>query len=152
GRLNLQQRLRDVVNGRNVADGASLKNVNVIERTPIDMRKRQKRKRNIFRGIQVEIVPHVCHVRAKVRVREHHAFWLPGRARSVDERSKLAGQNLRSAQTVGGNVRGAGGRNERFKAQTFGGDVFARVGHDNVFEFGETAAHGEQLLELRSAR
>src|SRR2546429_2896195 len=46
GRLNLQQRLRHLINGWNVRDGATLKNVDVIDDAPINMGKGQERKRD----------------------------------------------------------------------------------------------------------
>ena len=142
GRLNLQQRLRHLINGWNVRDGATLKNVDVIDDAPINMGKGQERKRDIFGGVEAEIVAHVGHVGTKVGVREHHALRLAGGAGGVDEGGKLAGQNLRSAQAVGRNLRGSSAGNECFVAQAFAGKIRAGVGHDNVLEFGKMGAHG----------
>ena len=116
------------------------------------MGKGQERKRDIFGGVEAEIVAHVGHVGTKVGVREHHALRLAGGAGGVDEGGKLAGQNLRSAQAVGRNLRGSSAGNECFVAQAFAGKIRAGVGHDNVLEFGKMGAHGKQLLELRFAR
>ena len=69
----------------------------------------KKGKRDVFGGIETEIVADVVDVGAKITMREHNALGLAGGAGRVDEGSELAGKNLGSAQTVGGNVRRARG-------------------------------------------
>ena len=104
-----------------------------------------------FGGIEAEVVAHVVDVGAKIGVREHHAFRLAGRAGSVDDGSELAGENLRDAQAVAGNVRGTGSRNKRVVAEAFAGKVRARVGSDDVFEFRKIGANGKKFFERRFA-
>ena len=79
------------------------------------------------------------------------ALRLPGGAGGVDEGSELAGKNLGSAQTVRGNVCRACCGDERFVAETFGGDVRATVGDDNLFKLREAGADVEKPMQLRRA-
>ena len=115
------------------------------------MRKRQKRQRHIFRGIEMKNLPHVRDVRAKVRMREHHAFGFAGGAGGVNDGRQLARQDLRSALPVGGNILFATAGDERFVAEAFARNVGATIRDNDILQFGQIAAHGEQLVELRLA-
>ncbi len=77
---------------------------------------------------------------------EHDALGFAGSAGGVDERSELARENLRSAQAVRGNVRGARASDEGFVAETFAGNIGATVGNNNLFQLGKAGADGEKFL------
>ena len=146
---HFEKGLRDGVYGFDVGQRGALKDVDVIESAAIDVGEREKRKRDIFARIDLEIVADPVHVGTKVVVREHDTLGLACGARGIDERSELPGENLRCAQAVGGDVRGAGGGDERFVAETFSGNIRADVGGDDLFEFRQIGADSEKFLQLR---
>jgi len=84
-------------------------------------------------------------------VREHHALGFAGGAGGVDERSELAGKNLRSAHTVRGDVRRARAGDEGFVTETFAGNVGTTIGDNNLFELRKIGTDGEELLQLGRA-
>src|SRR5947207_1269836 len=121
GGTDFEKSLSDRIDGFDVGESGALKDVDVIERAAVDVSKRKKGKRDVFGGIEAEIMAHVVDVRAKIAVREHDALGLAGGTGGVDEGGELAGKNLGSAQTVGGNVRGVCCSDESFVAETFRG-------------------------------
>src|SRR5207249_622604 len=123
----------------------------VIEGAAVDVGEWKEGECNVFGGIEAEIVADVVDVGAKIAVREHDALGLAGSAGRVDERSELAGKNLGSSQAVGGNIRRACASDECFVAKTFGGNVSAAVGDDDLLQLREAGADGEKLLQLGSA-
>jgi len=145
---NLEERLCDGIDGLNVGQSGTAKDIDVIQGAAIDVGERKERKRDVRGWIEMEVVADVVDVGTKIHVREHDALRLAGGAGRVDERSELAGKNLRSAHAVGGNVRGAGVGNKSFVTETFAGDVDATVSDDNLLEFGKVGANGEKLLQL----
>ena len=152
GGMNLEKGLGNRVDGLDVGERATLKKVDVRDGALVDVRERQKGKRDVLRGVEMKILAHVGYVRAKVHVREHHAFGFARGAGSVDDGRKLPGQHLRSALAVGGNLFLAGAGDERFVPQAFAGAVPGGIGHNDVFKVGQIAAHKKQLLDLRFAR
>ena len=84
-------------------------------------------------------------------MREHHALGLAGGAGGVDDGGELAGENLRGAHAIRGDFGAARGGDQRFVAKALGGYVGAAVGDDDVIEFGEARAAGEELFQLRRA-
>ena len=84
-------------------------------------------------------------------MREHHALGFAGGAGGVDERSELAGKNLRSAHTVRGDVRRARAGDEGFVTETFAGNVGTTIGDNNLFELRKIGTDGEELLQLGRA-
>jgi len=151
GGTDFDESLGDGVDGFDVGESGALKDVDVIERAAIDMGEWKKGERDVFGGIEAEIMADVVDVRAEVAMREHNALRLAGGAGGVDEGSELAGKNLGSAQTVRGNVCRACCGDERFVAETFGGDVRATVGDDNLFKLREAGADVEKPMQLRRA-
>src|SRR2546429_7651577 len=117
----------------------------------VDVSERKERERDIFGGIELEVVADVGDVGAEVSVREHHALGLAGGAGGVDERSELTWKNLGSTHSVRGDVRRARAGDEGFVTETFAGYVRATIGDNKLFEPGKIGAYGEQLLQLGHA-
>ena len=82
---------------------------------------------------------------------EHHALGLAGRAGSVDDGGELAGEDLRGAHAVGGDLCASRGGDQRFVAKALGGDFCAGVGNDDVFKLRKAGAAGQEFLQLRCA-
>src|SRR6266850_2398961 len=152
GGSNLEKGLGDRIHGFDVGESGALEDVDVVERSAIDVGEREKGERDVLLGIQAEVVAQIGDVRAKIAVREHHAFGLAGSAGSIDERGELTGKNLRGAQTVGGNVRGTCTGDESFVAQALGGSVRPGIRDDDLFELGKFLANVEEPPQLRRTR
>src|SRR5258708_2751855 len=116
------------------------------------MGQRQKRNGDILLRTESKIATNIFHVGTKISMGQHYAFRFAGGSRGVDDRSKLSRQDLRSAQAIGGNFRSAGGGDQRFVAQTIGGNVIAGVRDDDVFQLRKFAANGQQRNQLFMAR
>src|SRR6266850_1011542 len=100
---NLEKSLGDGINRFDVGQRGTLEEVDVVERSAIDVGEREKGERDVILVIQAEVVAQIGNIRAEIAVREHDALGLAGSAGSVDERGELTDKNLRGTQTVGGN-------------------------------------------------
>src|SRR5882762_6864955 len=112
------------------------------------MGQRQKGNGDILLRTESKIATNIFHVGTKISMGQHYAFGFAGGAGSVEDRSKLSRQDLRSAQAIGGNFRSTRGGDQRFVAQTIGGNVIAGVGDNNVFQLRKFAANGQQRNQL----
>src|SRR6266581_5047579 len=148
---DLEESLCDGIDGFDIGKGSALKEIDVVARAAVNVGERKERERDVLGGVEAEVVANVGDVGAKIAVREHHAFRLAGGAGSVDERSELAGKNLRSARTVGGNVRCARAGDKSFVAEAIAGDIGATVGDNNLLQLGKAGADSEKLLQLGRA-
>src|SRR5260370_1448010 len=92
---DLEESLGDGIDGFDIGKGSALKEIDVIERAAVHVGERKERERDVLGGVEAEVVANVGDVGAKIAVREHDTLRLAGGARGVDERSELAGKNLR---------------------------------------------------------
>src|SRR6266404_2997390 len=145
---DFEQSLRDKVDGFDVGDAHAIEEVDVIQHAAVDVGERQERQSDVGGGLEIEGGAGVRYVGRHIVVREHHAFRLAGGAGGVDDGAQLAGEHLRGAHAVGGYFGAARGGDQRFVAQAFSGHVSAGVSDDDVFEFGQLCAAGQELLQL----
>ena len=115
------------------------------------MSERKERQRDVFCGIELEVVAHICDIGAEIGVREHHPLGLASGPGGVDDGGELAGQNLRRAQAIRRDVRRARASNECLVTETLAGNFSVAVGKDDLFQFGKLLANVEQLPQLRRA-
>ncbi len=80
------------------------------------MGQRQKRNCHVLLRAQLKITAYIDGVRAKIRVRQHHALRFASSSRSVDDGCELAGKHLRGAHAVRGDFRSARGSDQSFVA------------------------------------
>ena len=84
-------------------------------------------------------------------MRQHDALGLARRAGGVDDGGELAGEDLRGAQAVGGDVGAASGGNQCFVAETFAGRSAPPSARTICSQLRELRAKRQKLLHLRSA-
>src|SRR5208337_352941 len=109
GGVEFEESLRDVFDDIHVSDGAAVKKIDVVEHAAVDVGEREKRDSQVGFWAETELVAGVGDIGAEIGVREHDALGLTGGARGVNKRGELAGENLGSAEAVGGNFRWASG-------------------------------------------
>src|SRR5439155_21678374 len=115
---DFEKSLGDGIDRLDVGQSGTLKDIDVVHGAAVDVSKRKERERDIFGGIELEVVADVGDVGAEVSVREHHALGLAGGAGGVDERSDVTWKNLGSTHWVRGDVRRGRAGDEGFVAET----------------------------------
>jgi len=149
--VDFEKSLGDGIDRLDVGQRGTLKDVDVIHGAAVYVSEWKERDRDVFGRIELEVLADVGDIGAEIRVREHDALGLASCAGGVDERSKLARKNLRSAHTVRRDVRRACAGDKGFVAETFAGNVGTAVGDNNLFELRKIGTDGEKLLQLGHA-
>ena len=149
--MHFQERLCNLLHRLNISDRYPMEKVGVVQHPAIDMRQWQERDGNIIFGIEFHVGAGVRDVRAKVRVRQHHAFRLARGSGSVNDGRELAGQDLRNAHSISRDICAAGSGDQCFIAQTIRWQIGAAIREYNLFQFWKLSANGLKLVHLRRA-
>src|ERR1700741_2128025 len=130
--MDFQQGLRNVFDLFDIGHRETLKNIEVVERAPVDMSKGQERNSQVGLGANLDIAAGIGDVGTEIIGREHDAFGFAGSPRGVDDRSELGGKDLRDTLTVGRDFIWAGSQNEGFVVEKLGGRGGGSVGNNNL--------------------
>src|SRR4029077_15899407 len=127
-------RLRHQVGEFHVGHGDAAEDVDVIQHPAVDVGERKERERDVGGRLEIEGGAGVGHVGGKIVVGEHDALGFARGAGGIDDGAELPGEDLRGAQTIGGDFRRTGGSDQRFVAQEIGGNVVFDAGDDHLLE------------------